>query len=185
MKDIEYSIQIHNYWHCGSGLAAGADVDALVIRTHEGLPYIPGKTVKGLVREAVDTLLALRNVTEAPTGYAEVFGYFDDKDDKQKASAFFHDAVLNSSDAEAIKDAHLEKFLFTSVASTAINEEGVAKDHSLRRTEVALPCTLEGKILDVHESMVPLLIEAFGMIKNLGLDRNRGLGRCTWKEIKA
>lgn len=183
--DIKYTIQIHNYWHCGSGLAAGADVDALVICDRNGLPYIPGKTIKGLLREAVDILLALRGDTEACKDYLDLFGYFDDKDNKKKASAFFQDAVLNSSDADAIKAAHLQKYLYTSVASTAINEQGVAKDHSLRRVQVTLPCTLEGKILDVPEAMKPLLIESFGMIKNLGLDRNRGLGRCTWKEAKA
>lgn len=43
MMDIKYSIQFHTDWHCGSGLAAGADVDALVVKDKDGLPFVPGK----------------------------------------------------------------------------------------------------------------------------------------------
>ena len=52
MSTIKYEIEFFSNWHCGSGLAAGADVDALVIKDQEGLPYIPGRTLKGLLREA-------------------------------------------------------------------------------------------------------------------------------------
>ena len=47
---IDYSIEFFSYWHCGSGLAAGADVDELAIKDGDGLPYVPGRTVKGLLR---------------------------------------------------------------------------------------------------------------------------------------
>lgn len=179
--DITYTIQLHNYWHCGSGLAAGADVDALVIKDKDELPYIPGKTIKGLLREAVDDLLTFENgETTASDDYLKVFGYFDDKDHRLKSESFFENAVLNPGDAEAIKVAHLAQYLYTSVASTAIDVTGVAREHSLRKTQVTLPCTLTGRILDVPQSMQDTIKRAFGMIKNLGLDRNRGLGRCTW-----
>ena len=52
--DIKYTITMHSYWHCGSGLAAGSDVDALVVKDSNGLPFVPGKTMKGLVKEAVE-----------------------------------------------------------------------------------------------------------------------------------
>lgn len=32
---IDYSIEFFSYWHCGSGLAAGADVDELAIKDGE------------------------------------------------------------------------------------------------------------------------------------------------------
>lgn len=44
--DIKYKIEFFSNWHCGSGLAAGADVDALVVKDCNGLPYVPGKTIK-------------------------------------------------------------------------------------------------------------------------------------------
>jgi hypothetical protein len=30
--NIHYKITFHTYWHCGSGLASGADADLLVIK---------------------------------------------------------------------------------------------------------------------------------------------------------
>ena len=51
---IDYTICFFSPWHCGSGTSAGADVDELVVKDKNGMPYIPGKTLKGLIREAVD-----------------------------------------------------------------------------------------------------------------------------------
>ena len=181
---IKYTIEMHNYWHCGSGLAAGADVDALVIKDRNGLPYIPGKTVKGLVREAADLLCQMQAKT--PQGYNETFGYFDNKDEKMKAEAYFGNATLSDAEVKQITDNRLQRFMYTSIANTAINTDTeTAEEHSLRRMEVALPCTLHGEILDVPEAMADVLLKALGLIKNLGVDRNRGLGRCTWKGEKA
>ena len=58
--DIKYKVIFFTDWHCGSGLAAGADVDALVIKDSDGLPYIPGKTMKGLLREAAEEIVSFR-----------------------------------------------------------------------------------------------------------------------------
>ena len=57
MATLHYSITFHGDWHCGSGMAAGAELDALVIKDGRGLPYIPGKTIKGLFREQAEMLI--------------------------------------------------------------------------------------------------------------------------------
>lgn len=62
MKDLTIKIEFFSPWHCGSGLSAGADVDSLVIKDINGLPFIPGKTIKGLIREAVEDYAALRGL---------------------------------------------------------------------------------------------------------------------------
>lgn len=69
--------------------------------------------------------------------------------------------------------------MYRSIASTAIDENGIAKEHSLRKIEVVVPCTLYGEIIDVPENMAEEIINAFKYIKRLGQNRNRGLGRCT------
>lgn len=61
--DITYKIEFFSEWHCGSGLSAGADTDALVIKDSEGFPYIPGKTLKGLFREAIEELIELKDTS--------------------------------------------------------------------------------------------------------------------------
>ena len=62
--DIKYLIKFYNEWHCGSGLAAGADVDLLVIKDKNGLPFVPGKTMKGLMREAATDIVSFSQKEE-------------------------------------------------------------------------------------------------------------------------
>lgn len=173
--EIHYTVEFFSYWHCGSGLSAGADVDALVVKDKDGLPYIPGKTVKGLIREAVEEVAHYRK-SEIDT--SRIFGFCDDADNRRQGEAFFSNAELPENDRNKILKGELSEYLFTSLSNTSIGEDGIAKDHSLRKTEVTLPCILEGKILNVPEDCAKIITDSFGYIKRLGVDRNRGLGRC-------
>lgn len=190
--NIEYTIKIHSYWHCGSGLAAGANVDALVVKDKNGMPYIPGKTIKGLIREAVENYLMFTSADneeaeEVNNKMAEkvktAFGVPVSDDDehkyKTKGNAFFTNAELESNLRSDIIRAGLQQYLFTNISSTAIDDKGIAVDNSLRRIEVTVPCELEGKIIDLDDSLSDIVSKSFGFIKRLGVSRNRGLGRCT------
>ena len=44
---IRYCIKFLDYWHLGSGDSAGSMYDSIVVKDKFGLPYVPGKTVKG------------------------------------------------------------------------------------------------------------------------------------------
>ena len=46
MKTLFYKVTFLTWWHCGSGQAAGPDVDELTIKDVDGLPFIPGRTMK-------------------------------------------------------------------------------------------------------------------------------------------
>ena len=176
--DIKYKIEFHTDWHCGSGLAAGADVDALVVKDKEGMPFIPGKTIKGLVREAVEDIRGFRRMTE-DEAFLEAFGYFDDKEDKCKGCMFFTNAELPKNEYDAIVSNKAARFMYRTIASTAINDEGIAVEHSLRKMQVVVPCTLHGEIKGIPDEMVAEIEQALSFIKRLGQNRNRGLGRCT------
>ena len=172
--EIKYKIQFYTDWHCGSGLAAGADVDALVVKDKDGLPFVPGKTIKGLVREA---MVEMGNAEDSLID--DVFGYFKDKDNMEKSETFFKNAELSETEKRAIITNKVSKYLYRNIASTAIDENGIAKEHSLRKMEVVVPCELEGEILNVSEDLVSQIKRALKYIKRLGQNRNRGLGRCT------
>jgi CRISPR/Cas system CSM-associated protein Csm3 (group 7 of RAMP superfamily) len=176
--EIKYKIQFHTDWHCGSGLAAGADVDALVVKDKDGLPYIPGKTMKGLIREAVENIRNFSKNGEIKD-FVEAFGYFDDKSKKEKGFLFFTNAELDVKERYAIVSNKVVRFMYRTIASTAIDENGVAEEHSLRKMEVVVPCDLYGEILGVPENMVEEIKKSLSYIKRLGQNRNRGLGRCT------
>ena len=58
----------------------------------------------------------------------------------------------------------------------------MAKDHSLRDIEVVIPITLYGTIEDIKDK--DKILKALKLIKRVGLNRNRGLGRCEVGEYK-
>ena len=180
---MKYEIEFFSGWHCGSGLSAGADVDALVIKDKNGLPFIPGKTIKGLLREAVEEYAAVTKCVDADK-IKEVFGYFVDSNDLGKGSAFFTNAELANEEQNSIVRNHNKELLYKRLSATAIGENGIAKNHSLRRIEVVVPCKLYGYIHHVPEDFEDVIEKSLGLIKRLGSWRNRGLGRCTIKNIK-
>lgn len=178
MNNIKYKVEFFSNWHCGSGLAAGADVDLLVVKDSDNLPFIPGKTVKGLVREACELLMQFTDGNVYET-FLKCFGYFDNKDSHTAGTVFFTNAELDAKDRDLIVKHGLSRHLYTQVASTAIDSNGIAENMSLRKMEVVIPCTLVGEIKNVDECLMDIVCNALKMIKHIGVNRSRGLGRCT------
>lgn len=178
MKTITYKIEFFSNWHCGSGLAAGADVDAIVIKDSESLPFVPGRTMKGLLRDAAENLYEESEIIN------QVFGISGDKDEHHEGKSYFTNAVLSKEESKYIVSQNLTRHLYQTFASTAIDENGIAKDNSLRKIETVVPCTLQGHILNVPDEAVSVLENAAKMIKRMGTGRNRGYGRCCIKFTK-
>jgi len=180
-------IELLSYWHAGTGLRRGGDADALVLHDTAGLPYLPGRTVKGLLREGV--CLAASCASGLPKNADElVFG----REDRQEllsrlvvGDAKIPDDKLGQwlrKSEDAVRET-----LFDSIASTALTDNGLAKDNSLRVVEVCLPLTLvagikwDETILDPALGTVTateVLQTGALLIRSLGSHRHRGLGRC-------
>lgn len=173
MKTVKYEIEFFSNWHCGSGLAAGADVDTLVIKDKNGIPYVPGRTMKGLLRDAANVISVKEDLINA------IFGVAGDKDDHKTGCAFFSNATLSSAEYNYILENKLTPYLFQTFASTSIDENGIAKDNTLRKIETVVPCKLMGEILNVPDgAALDALNDAMHYIKRMGTGRNRGYGRC-------
>jgi len=155
-------------------------VDALVIKDKDQLPFIPGKTLKGLVREAVENYLQFTGQPDMSEKVDKTFG----QKNENMGKAFFTNATLPENEIKAIKGEGLQRYLYNKVSSTAIGGDGVAEDHCLRSMETVVPCTLVGYIKDVPEDMVEIITKSFGLIKRLGQKRNRGLGRCEFRKVE-
>lgn len=190
--NIQYQIELHTWWHCGSGQSAGADVDALVIKDKNGMPFIPGKTIKGLLRDAAEELIGWsaenkgKADVEEESPFVKLFGHFDnDKDAMCIADAFFTDATLVEEEYDTIVAKKWQCYLFNSIASTAIDENGIAKNASLRKIQVCVPCKLVGQVLNVPKEQEQTLRDAMAYVKCLGSSRNRGLGRCTFSVLSS
>lgn len=189
MATLNYRITFYSDWHTGSGLTSGSDLDALVIKDRNDLPFIPGKTLKGLFKEAAVEMSRLAGPVFFNDGFIQdVFGFWDDNiaDEKlfpERGAAFFSNAELPEVLKEEISRCFLQPFLYRAVSSTAI-EGGVAKQGSLRRTQVTVPCDLYAEVRDIDEKYVGDLRKCCGWIKRLGLNRHRGLGRCDFEFVE-
>ena len=181
MKTLFYKVTFLTWWHCGSGQAAGPDVDELAINDVDGLPFIPGRTMKGLLRDACQQMEGYGMVGKDADRINAVFGYYDENDTRYaaKGDAFFSDVVLPVADRRKIgADQTLCNAMYSSIAATAIGDDGIAKDHSLRKIQVTVPCELYGMITHVSEKDIDMLENAMKYIKRMGLGRSHGLGRC-------
>jgi CRISPR/Cas system CSM-associated protein Csm3 (group 7 of RAMP superfamily) len=179
---INYTIHFYTDWHAGSGLSAGAEADAVVIKDSNGFPYIPGKTLKGLFVDAFRDFQLLEIEGFSKEVQKALFGDFDvDTGVTSPGSLFFSNASLPHEEKVAIGTDHAE-FLYRTVAATAIDSlTGVAKNTSLRISEVCIPLVLEGYIQGVKLSDKEILVQLAKYIRSIGANRNRGLGRCSIK----
>ena len=164
MKHYKATIEIMNYWHVGSGHGSKGDLDATVLRDANQLPYLPGRTLKGLLREGMRNLALVEEKaaeqTEILFGKAATEG---DHHGSQPGSLRFTDARLPETLSKAFNASDnpesLRQGLFDSVSSTSIDDEGQAKDKSLRTIEVAVPMQLEATITQTGEDDPLELIE--------------------------
>ncbi|MGB9666587.1 MAG: RAMP superfamily CRISPR-associated protein [Candidatus Cryosericum sp.] len=68
MRTVVFSLNMLSDWHVGSGYGRPGDIDALVARDEQDLPYVPAKTLTGILRDACEqTAFGLDNgSTEGP-----------------------------------------------------------------------------------------------------------------------
>jgi CRISPR/Cas system CSM-associated protein Csm3 (group 7 of RAMP superfamily) len=155
---LKYKLKFYDYWHLSSGLSAGAKLDSTVVKDNDDLPYAPGKTIKGLAREQLE--LESTNI-------------------EFLHECYFSNAILDETTANEIVSNNLQDNLYDIIASTKIGENGIAVDNSLREIEVVIPVELYGEILDIAtQEAFDRLKNGLSKIKRMGLNRNRGLGRC-------
>ena len=166
---ISYKITFLDFWHLSSGLSGGARLDSSVIKDSEGFPFVPAKTLKGVLREVAESF--------GDDFVNECFGEVVQKDRVPKESVcHFSNATLSQATKDALK--HITHFLYAKIASTAIDENfGSAKDGSLREIEVAKPLSLYGTIHNVPANYADTMINTLKSLRAMGLNRNRGLGR--------
>ena len=173
MAEIQYRIEFFSPWHCGSGMNGGNDADYVPILDRDELPFVPGRTVKGLFREAAEALFDDEFVTR-------VFGFKDPRDTERDYAgcAVWSNAELPSGVKDAIlKGKHTDRLRINRYF-IRIDDRGQTADQSLRRGEFIVPMTLTGTIGGIDPDDADRLRECMGFIKRIGLQRSRGFGSC-------
>jgi len=198
--DYTLTFKIQSYWHIGSGQEAAAYADALTLKDVNQLPYLPGKSIKGLLREAFQTGIDnqwFQNETISGNKLLDsLFGSEGANGEYTQGLLQITNATLSDAEKNYLtkKDnknalAQLYKVTF----STAIHEDtGVAKNTSLRSTEVTIPMTLQASmslnttniteenkenVLTLQEHLLTWLDNTVCLITELGAKRHRGLGK--------
>lgn len=192
MSTLRLEIRLYEYWHAGTGRGSGPVVHAEVARTPAGLPYLPGRTVRGLLREGVQQAEE-SGLHEVPRGTTErLFGkppeVMERADVGTLPDAAPEEGLVRVSDATlghqyevwaGNVEAAIAESLFAELAATAIDENGQVKAKTLRVIEVAVPVQLTATLhLPDHEAAAARqLAVGLGFLRGLGTQRRRGLGR--------
>lgn len=184
---ITYQIEFFSYWHAGSGLAGSTYADSVVNKNEDNLPLIPGKTIKGLLREAAENINELNKQMVSDEFILDVFGEREEggaADYKKEGKAFFTNVGLSKTLSENILKSNFTEDLYHVISSTRIDVNGQAEDGSLRQLEVTVPITVYGTIEQFPNTRYQTQLKnCFKWIKQLGQNRNRGLGKCKFSIV--
>ncbi len=199
-------VDVRSYWHAGTGRGSGSHLDAVVARDREGFPFLPGRTLKGLLREAVARAEAWGWLEDAggasgqPDLTRRLFGPEPgDGGGTEEGVSGGWCGLLRVGDArlpraaraailaaEAEDGEGLREGLFRTHFATAIDpERGTPREGTLRGMEVAVPLRLEAPVsvhpsarhVELRERWHAILERALPLVRAVGADRSRGLGR--------
>jgi len=188
MKSQQLTIEVLTFWHAGSGASGTGDVDAAIIRDAQGLPYLPGRTLKGLFRDAARTLHT--HQPEDTQDPRVLFGQEGGTSASPSGLLYFSDARMPlpfrqweaAEAAQPAKNKTIVAGLTETIASTALDANGIALDHALRKIEYAIPMSLLAVISwedsPDDQQRVQSIQKMASLVRRLGSNRHRGFGRC-------
>lgn len=181
-------------WHVGTGRGEGHHLDAVVARDADGLPYVPGRMLRGLLRDAMESLQAWGH--GAPGLVSELFGDLVERGDRpgrslsQAGRLTVSDARLPEAERAALAGTsagatELRAALFRESFQTAIDgASGTARSESLRGIELVVPVTLHAELGILGDAASPghaehwrRLEQALPLVRALGAMKTRGHGR--------
>lgn len=170
---VKYDLTVSflGYWFVGTGRERGAYSDEAALRDSSGFPYVPGKSLKGVFREAFASAAeagwfdAFNAAGAGRKEFADaltklIFGCPGaDLSTKGKGAAgtvnellaegliHFSNGAIPQGVRSWIAGRGDTEHLFTTVKNTAVNgETGTAKDQSLRTMEVVVPLHLHAEL---------------------------------------
>lgn len=207
MERLTLHVTFLSPWHCGAGHGGGSNVDAAVVRDDLGLPYVPGRTLKGVLRHALDRVESwghLKNLTGPASATQRLFGSRHGDFGRRTLpgclaidNARLPEAELSwLSGVDRQKRVDITGQMIKVMQSTAIAEAtGTARAKTLRSMEVAIPMTLQAEvtyclpadpgwavelkdgIADPAPHWKSCLDAALPLVTAIGANRTRGYGR--------
>jgi len=194
MKTITFSIKFNSDWHIGTGSGHFGHIDKTFDRDEDGLPFIPAKSLTGLLRNSMSQIsFGLDQGAEGPWNQlAEwILGTEPTLADKQStfrerprpSHLAMHRALIGSEAASRITN---NPWYVSSLPvirpGVRLDESGTAMDHHLRFIEMAPSgLTLIGSCVLpelASDEAIALVVSSLNNIRAIGHSRRRGSGSC-------
>jgi len=184
VSSIFLRFDIRSEWHLGSGRDGGAYADSLVLKTHNQLPFLSGKSIKGLLRQAFFDALFYGWLKDADEQSVLMLFGQEGRDEQSQGQLRIGSATLSDTEIAYFSQyPKAKKQLYNVRYFTAIDAEtGVAKAHSLRAMETVIPLILEARIdmtnlsVEARSLFIRWLSTALPLIEAVGGKRRRGMG---------
>jgi CRISPR-associated protein Csx10 len=197
-------------WHVGSGAGIPGNVDRQVLRDAEGLPYVPGKTLTGVLRDAAEWIADTHDAQSGGSSWRDALTFLfggqpeshggEEGAEAKPAALSVGSAVLPEEVRNYIKGNGLVPDLFIvqpgvsidpqtgrSMPDHLFSTEKVRKNCVLRATlRVADEETKSGTGALKNKNAADLLEAAVKAVRRIGGSRRRGAGECRfeWAEDK-
>jgi CRISPR-associated protein Csx10 len=197
MEELKIKIELMSDTLIGSGSGCGSTVDTDIIYDELGLPYIPAKRLKGLLKDsaiAVVEMLEKSRIITPVENKDLLKNIFGNPGQNNPSGVYFSNLHIEEYEKNREFLASMQKtitpdLILNSVTrlrqQTAIDPStGTAEDHSLRTVRVINKGLLfTGSIQSekLTDAEAELLILAGSNLKRIGTKRNRGFGeiKCT------
>ncbi len=184
------TLDISSDWHIGSGEEGGAYADALVLKDSNNLPYLPGRALKGLLRDAFEQGVSNHWFEHGDDQKLvnDLFGGEGEGIETQGIIQVSSGCLSEEEKAYLISEPSASSKLYRVIRHTAIdNETGVAQETSLRSIEVTIPMTLKAEITfnaehpkfseyENSKTLLKWLAQSSRLIMSFGAKRQRGFG---------
>lgn len=193
---IDVRVVFESDWHIGSGTSEPGGVDRLVLRDGEGLPFVPAKTLTGIIRDACEELAQGLDAGSSSVWSAWVRwlfgGVFPGGEARPSAAAV---AIGPARFSPAVRAAIAGEPLLTAATtctrgSTALDPlTKIARKDTLRVVELGRAgAALTTRIRCVGGGPLPneaafLLLGAISRVRAIGGMRRRGIGRCRLRTV--
>lgn len=163
-------------------------MDNIVIKTPQGVPYIPGSSLKGKLRSLlVKKLSDLLDIDSEPDIIKTLFGYQgQNKEDPQISRLIFRDAYLNEEQfKKTFKGATLSTEFTEEKYENVIDRKSGKAQHPRQMERVPVGAIFNFEIImdvyqgDDKQEMIELLKQAFSLLEDdyLGGNGTRGYGK--------
>ena len=194
MESKFLKVEFQSDWHIGSGAGIPGSVDRQVLRDSQGFPYIPGKTLTGILRDAAEFIAEIRgdSYKNLPS---ELFGNQPETHGGENDTAA-KKAKIGVSSAEISKD--IRDYIFENDLKSALFyvQPGIKispltgcteKEHLFFIEKVRRECVLYAEVIffqELSEIENKLLNDSVKAVRRLGGKRRRGAGECklSWSE---